>query len=398
MRKLLIISFDAMGDDVYAQLMCLPHFARLAGQSRVHRGVSGLFLSNTYPVHTCIATGLMPKQHGLINNTHPFPARHPRWCYEASCIKGKTLWQAAAEKGLATATVMWPVTAGAREINYNIPELMAQPGENQVLLNLKYGSKLLQLHMILKYGKLLQGADATHSQPAIDNFSTACMAHLLRKKKPALALMHLTAYDFLCHEHGLGSPALEVAFEAMNRNLGALLDVADGHYDIILFSDHSQLPAQNPLLPNRLLEARGYISVDAGGEYLPGECFFECSGGSAFLHPGDLPDEKTEELKKAVQALEGFGRLLRADELDVCGRAGLPFGFAAQPGWTCEAYPKGDKANHGYPVDYDNYQVFYLCSGEGFAPGLVQGGSLLEITAHAAAVLGLDMQARRADE
>ena len=390
MRKLLLISFDAIGDDVFDRLLLnSPSFAQLVKQSRVHRGVSSVFLSNTYPVHTSIATGFAPKYHGLINNTHPFPSRYPRWCYEASRIKVKTLWQAAASKGLKTATVMWPVTAGAREISYNIPELLTQPGENQILLNLKYGSRLLQTHMLLKYGKLLTKKGI--KQPEIDYFSTACMAYIIKKKAPALAMMHLTAYDFLCHEHGLDSPALETAYKAMDKNLSALLDAAQGRYDILLFSDHSQLPAAKPLLPNRLLEERGYIRVDKSGEYLTGECFFECSGGSAFLYPGSLSPGQVKELEEAVQALTGFGRMLYADEMEVSGRAQLPFGFAAQPGWACEAYPGVEQANHGYPVDYDRYKVFFLCCGEGFEPGLVLGGSLLEVTAYAAEVLGLDM-------
>ena len=390
MRKLLMISFDAIGDDVYDRLVQRsPHFARLAEKSQVHRSVSSIFLTNTYPVHTCIATGRTPKHHGLVNNTHPFPSRHPKWCYDASRIKAKTLWQAAAEKGLSSAAVMWPVTAGAREITYNIPELLAQPGENQILLNLKYGSPLLQAHMLLKYGKLLGGKGI--NQPEIDFFSTACMTYILKKKAPVLAMMHLTAYDFICHKHGLNSPALEAAYEAIDKNLDALLDAANERYDILLFSDHSQLPAANPILPNLLLAERSYIRTDESGEYMPGECFFECCGGSAFLHPGELSLEQIAELKDAVQTLEGFGRILNTDEMDMCGRAQFPFGFAALPGWACEAYQSTEKANHGYPADYNNYKVFYLCYGDGFKPGLIHGGTLLELTTHAAATLDLDM-------
>ena len=394
MRRLLMISFDAIGDDMYDRLLSRsPRFAQLVTQSRVHRDVSSVFLTNTYPVHTCIATGLTPKYHGVVSNTHPFPSRHPPWCYEASLIKAKTLWQAAAEKGLATAAVMWPVTGGAREIRYNIPELMVQPGENQILMNMKYGSKLLQAHMFLKYGKILAGVNV--KQPEVDNFATACMAYVLRKKAPALALMHLTAYDFACHGYGLDSPLLETAFEYMDKNLGILLDAADGRYDILLFSDHSQLPTPNQMLPNGLLAERGFIRVDENGDYLPGDCFFECCGGSAFLHPGGLHTEQIEELKEAVQALPGFERTLSATEMDICGRAQLPFGFAVKPGWGCEAYTGIEQANHGYPIDYDRYKVFYLCRGEGFTPGLIQGGNLLEVTAHAASVLDLNMDRGR---
>jgi len=391
MRKLLLISVDAIGDDAFDIFLSnSPNFARLVERSCVHRGVSSIFLSNTYPVHTSVATGFTPKYHGIINNTDPFPSKHPKWHYEAKKTNVTTLWQAAKEKKLRTAAVMWPVTGGSREIDYNIPELLTQPGENQILLNMKYGSKLLQLHLFLKYKKLLN--KGTPKQPETDYFSTACMAYILRKKSPDLAMMHLTAYDSLCHENGLNSGKLEAAYEAMDANLGVLLEAAGDKYDIILFSDHSQLPAENSILPNKILEDSGYIETDENGEYLHGDCFFECCGGCAFLHEGDLKLSEIEKIKRSVQSLTGYERLLRADEMDICGRADLPFGFAAKPGWTCEAYRKNEKANHGYPVDYDNYKVFYLCCGKNFSPGILYGGSLLNITEKASEILNLNMK------
>lgn len=389
MARLLIVSMDAVGDPYFDQLYARPHFARLAQRAAVHRGVSSVFLTNTYPVHTSVATGLVPARHGLINNTRPFPNRHPRWCYQERHIRAQTLWQAAAQKGLSVAAVMWPVTAGSKTIRYNIPELMAQPGENQVLLNLRHGTKLLQLGAFLRHRRLLNGT----RQPARDRFATACMADILRKNKPDLALMHLTAYDSLCHENGLDAPVLQTAFDALDENLGLLLDAA-GDMEVILFSDHGQLPAERPILPNELLVERGYLEKDDTGEYKENtgaHCFFECSGGSGFFHPGRLVAGEVEQVRGQVAELPGFGRFLAAEEMATCGRADLPFGFAAQPGYAVEAHYIGEKANHGYPADYDGYQVFWLHAGAGAVPGAQTGGSLLDIAPLAAGILGLDM-------
>ncbi len=388
MAKLLLISFDAVGDSVFPALMALPNFARLAAKSRCARGVKTVFLSNTYPVHASVVTGLPPGRHGIISNTRPFPARHPQWCYEAKNIRTKTLWQAAAEKGLATAAVLWPVTAGAKEIAYNIPELMPLPGQNQVLLNMKYGSKGLQAQMLMRHRRLLSGK----AQPQRDIFATACMADILREKRPHLALMHLTAYDSLCHEYGLGSPQLAGALRSMDDNLGTLLDAAKGAYHVILFSDHAQLPARQKILPNRLLVALGHMRTDAQGALLPGAVFFECCGGSAFFNSGALNARDIAKAREQTQALEGFGRFLRREELIECGRENLPFGFAAKAGWACDNYENNELATHGYPVDYEGYDVFYLCCGEHFtARAQSAGGSLLDITPLAAGLLNLDM-------
>lgn len=388
MPKLLIISFDAVGDNELAALMALPNFAKLCAKSQITCGVKTVFLSNTYPVHASVVTGCVPRLHGVINNTNPYPARHPKWHYEAENIKTKTLWQAAAQKGFTTAAVLWPVTAGAKEIKYNIPEIMALPGQSQIMLNLKYGSKILQAQMLMRHRKLLSGI----AQPQRDNFATACMADILREKHPSLALMHLSAYDSMCHQHGLNSPQVLQALQSLDDNLGVLLDAANGEYQIILFSDHAQLPAQQKLLPNNLLISLGYMRTDTEGTIIPGEMFFECCGGSAFFHGGTLSAQNIAKIKSQTQSLEGFGRFLSKQELGMCGREEIPFGFAAKVGWACEAYPNTELGTHGHPLDYDNYNVFYLCCGEQFNQGTQKtGGSLLDIAPLAADILGLDM-------
>ncbi len=390
MSKLLIISYDALGDSEFHRLLTYPNFAALAARSVVHRNVPSLFLTNTYPVHTSVVTGRSASEHGLINNTDPFPAQHPHWWYQAHRIKSKTLWQAAAEKGLSVASVMWPVTGGAKEIHFNIPELMAQPGENQVLLNLRYGSKLSQILLFLKYRHLLRGI----SQPARDKFATACMADILKTKKPDLALMHLTAYDSLCHYHGIGSPQLDIALESLDENLGTLLGAIDEGTSIILFSDHSQLPSQTSILPNKLLHESQLLDIDNDGLYIQNSgknCFFECCGGSTFFHPGTLTHQEILDIKEKSSAVSGFSRFLTSQEMHVCGRSHLPFGMAALPGFAFHAYEDPDMANHGYPADYDNYNVFYMSCTDGHSAQETSGGSLLDIAPLAAKVLSLDM-------
>lgn len=388
MPRLLIVSLDAVADNYFSQLAARPNFGAFAKKAAVYRAVSTVHLSNTYPVHTSVATGVLPGVHGLISNTAPFPSLHPQWCYLEKDIKAQTLWQAAAKKGLCTAAVMWPVTAGAKSIKYNIPELLKQPQENQLLLNLKHGSKLLQIKQFLRHGHLLCGVQ----QPQLDSFTTACMADILRQKKPDFALVHLTAYDSLCHIHGIESPQLAAAYSSLDENLGTLLK-AFGTGDVIVFSDHAQLPAQNPILPNQMLATAGHLPQNAQGEYVQNgknPCFFECVGGSGFLHPGALLQKDIDNFKHQCTLLDGFNRFLSPEEMRQCGRANLPFGFAAKPGYSICAYAGGEKANHGYPPNYPNYKVFYLHKGQGAAAKSQDGGSLLDIAPLAANILGLN--------
>lgn len=339
----------------------------------------------SYPIH---ATGVPPCQHGLVCNTYPFPSRHAPWHSAASDIHARTLWDAAAEKGLRTAAVMWPSTARSKAIRYNIPEVLPAPGKSQIFTSLAAGSKWLQLRLALRHRHLLRGI----AQPWRDEFVTACMADILRTKRPGLALMHLTAYDSLCHQHGKNYDALQIAFASLDKNLNTLLQAAGDDTSVIVFSDHGQLPVHTSVLPNDTLVHMGLLHK-TNDEYAPGDagCFFECAGGSAFLHAGGLDESRMQAVRAEAQSLPGFARFLWPEEMRQSGHSELPFGFCVLPGFSLDAVPGHEKANHGYPLDYDNYQVFYAVRAPGHAPGTTTGGSLLHLAGIAADILGLDM-------
>ena len=386
---MLIISFDSVGDSEFERLAQYPAFSALLEQSAVFRGVSSIFLSNTYPIHASVATGVTPDIHGIASNTEPFPSPHPVWINREDRILAKTLWQAAAERGIDTAAVFWPVTAFSKTIRYNIPEVLARPGKSQVMTSLRAGSKGLQLKLFLRHRKLLDGIH----QPARDSFAAACMADIIREYDPGLALIHLTAFDSLCHLHGKGSAALAVACEALDRNLATLLEAAGNSRDVILFSDHDQKNMHTVLDPNNTLVSMGLLHRSGGG-YAPGDsgCCIECCGGSAFFHAGTLLPAQIDELRKIFSHGEGFRRFLTGTEAQVSGKKGAAFGFCAKDGYCYGAFNHKEKANHGYPLDTPDYTVFYLVRGfGGNGYSVSQGGSLLDIAPLAARRLGVEL-------
>jgi len=391
MKRVLLISFDAVGDNEFDDLLNYPNFSRLVKQSAVTRKVDSIFISNTYPIHTSVVTGVHPYQHQLISNTKPFPQKDPFWISRESAIKVKTIWQAASQKGKKVAAVMWPVTAYSKSIQYNVPEVLARPNESQITTSLKAGSKLLQIKLFLRHRRLMNGI----KQPELDAFSTACMVDILKEKKPDLALMHLTCYDSLCHTYGKDSQNHELlkAYESLDNNLGDLMKVAGEDMEIVLFSDHSQLNVHTISDPNQILLNAGLIDKKQE-QWIMKEsgCFFECCGGSVFFHAGTLAKEKIQEVSKLVSTYDGFLRFLTSEEMFLSGRGKLAFGFCGQVGYCFDLASKGEKANHGYPLDYDNYQVFYLVKGDGFIPGSrKEKGSLLDIAPIIAKQLELDL-------
>ena len=385
---MLVISFDAVGDRELNILAQYPAVSAFMKNATIHRDVSSIFVTNTYPIHTSIATGVLPNVHGITANTKPFPDEYPIWSQDERDIRLKTIWQAAFEKGIETAAVLWPVTGYSKTIRYNIPEIHKRPNEHQLVANLKSGSKLLQIQMLLRHGKFLKSA----SQPNLDDFATHCLVDIIKKHNPGLALIHLFAYDALCHKYGKGSSELEFVFKSLDRNLALLLDAVGKDRDVLIFSDHSQINVHTSVNLNKMLVKMGLLTWD-GTKFLPGDsgCFIECCGGSAFFHAGSLTIPSIKEIRNKISKTEGFRRFLTAQEMRDSGQTAV-FGFCAQDGYCYETFPTGHKATHGYPLDMPDYNVFYMIRGAGFLPGKVNyGGSILDITPIIANSLGLKL-------
>jgi hypothetical protein len=223
------------------------------------------------------------------------------------------------------------------------------------------------------------------------------MADILRRRRPGLALMHFTAYDGLCHQHGEDFSILDKALGVMDEELGKLLEAAGEETAVILFSDHAQLNVEHTVLPNDVLADLGLLIRDEAGAYRPGDkgCFIECCGGAAFLHPGKL--ENIEPLRRELEKSPGCNRWLRDDERRACGRGGLPAGFCPQPGYQYEAYDSGEKGQHGYPVDYEGYRVFYAVRSPSVSKGKrLKGGSLMDLAPLALRLLGENLPPEKA--
>jgi len=370
---ILVISYDAVGDKVFEAMAGdrekYPNAARFRDSAFYRGGVKTVFLSNTYPVHTSIATGRLPKDHGIISNLLPPKQSGERpWAQMAKLIKRKTIWDAAREKNLTTAAMLWPVTNGAK-IDYHMPEVHPEKGQSMLLRSLLYGSFFFQTAALLKHGKkllkALKGiADGT-ALPSLDDFTAAVTRDMLKKRKPDLVLVHLIGYDTMFHF--AGAKGTEAIMKNMDDNLGMLLD-SWGDDTVILFSDHSQL------------EVIENIDLDA----IYGKAVYEQAGGCAFLN------SKTD----ALEEQPWFERYLSPDEMDESGYADKPvLGIAAKQGY---AFVEGKKylGNHGYPLDYPNYNVFYGVKGKNFPPDKEQPwlkNRITDVTAIIAKELSLDM-------
>jgi len=333
---MIVISLDGLKDTEFERLASDPaNYPNIAGFKKracYNGGVKTIFVSNTYPIHTTIATGKLPCEHGVISN-YADDDLQGNWAQMASYIKQPTIWDAAHKKGLKIASILWPVT-GKAKIKWNLPETHITKGQNQLVQNLKNGSPLFQIKAFLKHGKKMNGLDPI----CLDNFTSSVAADVIKQKRPGLTLIHLLAYDTTSHYHGSKSEALVRACKSLDDSVGKILTAA-GDQTVLMFSDHGHLDVEETIDLRKIFDN-----------------VYEQCGGSAFFK--SLADAKNHPW---------FGRLLTQEEMEVSGYAGKAvFGIAAKQGYCfgTGAY----KSNHGYPADYPDYNVFYAIAGRNFSP------------------------------
>ncbi len=359
-KKLLLVSFDAVGSEYELPVLrTLPNFRRAFANGSVYSGLRTVFISNTYPIHASIVTGVTPAGHGLISNTKLMPeTTHPDWNYDSRLLRMEPIWQTAAKAGLRTAAVMWPVTGYAKEIRWNIGEIMARPGENQIAANLRTCSKLTQILAVIRHGHILKGIE----QPERDCFAAHCTRDIIRFFHPDLTLMHFTAYDTICHERGRGSEEALNALRDMDTYFGLLLDAIDDNTVVIGFSDHAQLNVHTAFDPNRILDAMGFLTYHDDGTCSDEKAVFQNAGGSSFFFNRSLSEQQVNAVRERIRSEDAVRRLLSDAEMAESGYAGIAaFGICAQQGY-CFDLSNHEKAVHGYPLDMPDYHVFMAVS------------------------------------
>src|SRR5471032_543063 len=126
--SVLMISVDGLKPEYVLEAdahgLKIPFLRGMLREGAYARGVTGVWPTVTYPSHTTLLTGLSPAEHGIYNNLEfdPKGTFANAWYWYAQQIRVPTLWQAAHEAGLSTASVGWPVSVGAAQVDFLIPE------------------------------------------------------------------------------------------------------------------------------------------------------------------------------------------------------------------------------------------------------------------------------------
>ena len=386
---LIMISIDGLRPDYVTAAdthgLKIPNLRRFLKEGTFADGVTGVIPTVTYPSHTTLITGVWPTKHGILANTtfDPLGKNQSGWYWYAEDIKVPTLWDAARQAGMTTASIQWPVSVGAR-VSWNIPEVWrANTDEDAKLLRALATDGLLP-ELEAELGPYPRGQDVED-----DERRGTFTARVIEKKRPQLLTLHLVALDHVEHETGPFSRESFAVLERQDAVVGKLRDAAEhiapGSAYVAIVSDHGFVNIHSRFNPFVAFRDAGLITLN-GRTVSAWKAMPWTAGGSAAIvlkDPGDaatVAEVRALLDKLAADPANGIDRVLGADELHA--RGGFPnasFLIGCKPGWFVGSGYDGavvTKTNrfgtHGHLPDLRELRAAFFFVG----PGVPAGRSL----------------------
>ena len=394
----LMISIDGLKPEYVTQAdahgLKIPYLRSLLRDGTYAEGVIGVWPTVTYPSHTTLLTGVSPAEHGIYSNYEFDPGQDfgHAWNWYAAQIRVPTLWQAAHQAGLRTASVGWPVSVGATDVDWLIPEYWRSSSEVLNPLDRELIAALTRPEGLLKQfepalGPYMMGNDTSL---AGDEIKTRYSEKILREEKPAFMTIHLSSLDETEHEHAPFSAEANQALEAIDGEVARLAAAAlanDPATVVVVVSDHGFVTITHtvnlfvPFLQAGLMQAKFDPETKA-----PTITAWKAepwnAGGMAAIELHDPNDHATEQqvrallTKLAAEPENGIVAILERDAIKKAG--GFPdaaFLVVFKPGYVPGAATsgslvtviQGSRGSHGFSPEFPEMRASFFITGAGIA-------------------------------
>ncbi len=390
-QSVVMISIDGMRPDYITNPKAcgaeFPVLRSFLSQGSYAEGVVGVLPTVTYPSHTTLITGVEPARHGIVSNATFDPENHNQggWYWYAEDIKADTLWDAAARKGLVTASIGWPVTVGQRNIRYNIPEYWrAWTNEDRKLVRaLSTPDFYDALETKFRSIPVTNGSSA-----ASDAAMTEAAIWAISVKHARLVTLHLASLDHEEHGHSPFSAEACQTLVELDKQVGKVEQAAlasDPAAVIAVVSDHGFSRTDHKVNMNAALVKAGLITM--GGSSPSGVAAWKAAsfggGGSTAIVLHDPSDKTTEDAVRtllhtlAADPANGIGAVLEKSEIEKLG--GFPtasffvdFNLDYQMGWASQGdlvTSAPNTGSHGYLPTHPEMRASFFIRGRGIAAG-----------------------------
>jgi predicted AlkP superfamily pyrophosphatase or phosphodiesterase len=388
----LMISVDGMRPDAITQAdahgLKVPVLRSFMKDGMFAEGVIGVVPTVTFASHATLVTGVWPDVHGIYNNTlfDPQNLTKGSWYWFEPEFKAPTLWSAAAKAGIRTASVFWPTTANASDIDYLVPAYPTHGLEDANIIE-AMSRPIGYFNEIEKQEGKFYVRDPL---PAFDAYLTNISIAMIRKSKPGFMTLHLVALDHAEHLSGPFSSASNEALENIDAMIGRLVQAekaANPDSIVVVVSDHGFAATHttvNLMIP--FVQA-GLITIKKNaGVSQPSIVSWKAmlwnAGGSSYVIIADDADTDTRERVSQILAAaqkdprNGIARLLPQSE--VVAEGGDPhaaFLIDMQPGFGVGGKLEGSlleaatgTGNHGYLPSHPELRSSFFAIGAGIKP------------------------------
>ena len=399
---LLLISIDGLNPNYVTHAdrygLKIPNLRRILRDGSHASGVRGVLPTVTYPTHTTMLTGVLPAKHGIHSNVtfDPTRANLGGWYWYSEDVKSPTLWQAAAEAGYVVGSVAWPVSVGAKGVQYLIPEYWrAMTTEDDVKLLRALSSPGLLSEFEKVHGKYI--IDLDNATPG-DWMRTRYAASIIREKRARLLTIHMASLDHIEHATGPGTAEGFAALEEVDKMVGVLEEAIRSvarNAAVCVLSDHGMARVEHELNLNMAFVKAGLITLGSEGSPVRGPAITAwtaqpwVAGGSAAIVLKDAGDQdtvkKVEQLLKDLAADPANGIAAILDKKAIMDLGGSPrasFWVDMKPGFAVGAAMTGAltravsvRGTHGYSPTQNEMRASFFIAG----PGIQKGTDIGEI-------------------
>jgi predicted AlkP superfamily pyrophosphatase or phosphodiesterase len=412
--RLIALSVDGMHPDFYRRpndlKARLPNVRALVAEGASAEAMQSVYPSTTYPAHATLVTGVPPRVHGIYSHLaslDPTEASRP-WHWFARAIRVPALWAAASARGLKTASVSWPVSAGAG-IEFNLPEIWdpAAPDPHKDFVTVaRHATPGLFEELVRTFQHSLQpaGPDRMRGEAAL---------HLWREHRPDLLLVHFVGYDHLAHHYGPRSEEAVAALEEVDSQIGRLRDASlEGDpVTFVVLSDHGFLDVEKEAAPLVILREEGLFgSDDKRKPELRHLGAVQAGGSFAVFWLEAPPSDEQRALARALKRLCATGAVAEVVDrakLELLGSdpdaewmvdAAQGFCFSSRFGGPPVAESPGDRGTHGHLPSRPGMEASFIAAGPGVMPGKNLGRiQLTDVAPTLSRLLGMPSDALATD-